>query len=36
MDKPCLNGKQEYPDDEVLSRCLGTVKRAWDAFLALL
>jgi len=36
MDKPCLNDKEEYPDDEVLSRCLGRGKRAWDTFLALL
>ena len=36
MDKPCLNDKDEYPDDEVLSRHLGGAKRAWDAFLAFL
>ena len=34
--KPCLNDKDEYPDDEVLSRCLGKVKPAWDSFVALL
>lgn len=33
MEKPCLNDKDEYPDDEVLSRALGRVKPAWDAFL---
>jgi len=36
MDKPCLDHKEEYPDDEVLSRCLGKVKRTWDCFLDLL
>ncbi len=34
--KPCLNDKEEYPDDEVLSRCLGEVKPVWDSFLVLL
>ena len=34
MDKPCLNNKDEYPDDEVLSRHLGGAKRAWDSFFA--
>jgi hypothetical protein len=33
MEKPCLNDKDEYPDEEVLSRALGKVKPAWDAFL---
>ena len=33
MEKPCLNDKSEYPDDEVLSRYLGEVKNTWDAFL---
>ena len=33
MDKPCLNNKDEYPDDEVLSRHLGSVKRVWDSFM---
>ena len=32
MEKPCLKNKDEYPDDEVLSRILGRVKRSWDAF----
>jgi len=34
--KPCLNDKDEFPDDEVLSRALGKVKPAWDAFMTLL
>ena len=34
--KPCLNDKEEFPDDKVLSRCLGKVKPTWDSFLALL
>jgi hypothetical protein len=36
MDKPCLNNKDEYPDDEVLSRHLGGAQRAWDSFFAFL
>jgi len=36
MEKPCLNDKNVYPDDEVLSRCLGKAKATWDSFLALL
>jgi len=36
MEKPCLNDKDEYPDDEVLSRHLGGVKRAWDSFMELI
>jgi hypothetical protein len=36
MDRPCLTDKDEYPDDEVLSRHLGAVKRTWDSFLAFL
>ena len=32
MEKPCLNDKDEYPDDEVLSRYLGEVKSTWDSF----
>lgn len=32
MEKPCLNNKDEYPDEEVLSRYLGEVKNAWDSF----
>ena len=35
-EKPCLNNKDEFPDDEVLSRCLGKVKPIWDSFQALL
>jgi len=33
MEKPCLNDKNEYPNDEVLSRYLGKTKKAWDAFI---
>jgi hypothetical protein len=33
MEKPCLNDRGEYPDDEVLSRHLGSVKHTWDSFL---
>lgn len=33
MEKPCLNDKEEYPDDTVLSRCLGKVKETWDSFM---
>ncbi len=33
MEKPCLNDKDEYPNDEVLSRCLGKVKNTWDSFI---
>jgi hypothetical protein len=36
MDKPCLNDKNEYPSDAVLSRCLGKAKNTWDAFIAFL
>jgi len=36
MDQPCLINKDEYPDDDVLSRHLGAVKRAWDSFVAYL
>ncbi len=36
MEKPCLNDADEYPDDEVLSRVLGRVKKSWDAFMDLL
>lgn len=32
MEKPCLNNKDEYPDNEVLSRYLGEVKITWDSF----
>ena len=33
MEKPCLNDKDQYPDEEVLRRTLGKVKPAWDVFL---
>lgn len=33
MEKRCLNDKDEYPDDEVLGRCLGKVKDTWDSFI---
>lgn len=36
MEKPCLNNSDEYPDDEVLGRCLGEAKTTWDSFLALI
>ena len=36
MEKPCLNDKDEYPDDEVLHRVLGRTKRTWDAFMAMI
>jgi len=36
MEKPCLNDKDEFPDDEVLSRYLGKVKDTWDSFIAFL
>jgi hypothetical protein len=36
MEKPCLNNKEEYPDDEVLSRYLGKVKKTWDSFFVFL
>jgi hypothetical protein len=36
MEKPCLNDKEEYPDDEVLARHLGRAKRAWDSFVGLI
>ena len=32
MEKPCLNDKNEYPDDEVLSHLLGRTKKSWDIF----
>ncbi|OHB67819.1 MAG: hypothetical protein A2Y76_12175 [Planctomycetes bacterium RBG_13_60_9] len=31
-----MNNKDEYPEDEVLSRCLGDAKRAWDSFMQLI
>jgi hypothetical protein len=36
MDIPCLNDKNIYPDDEVLTRYLGRAKNAWDSFMDLL
>ena len=36
MEKPCLNDKSEYPDDEILSLHLGEAKKAWDAFMDVL
>ena len=33
MEKPCLNDKNEYPDDEVLSSNLGKTKNVLDSFL---
>ena len=33
MEKPCLNDKEEFPDDKVLNRCLGKVKNTWDSFI---
>jgi hypothetical protein len=31
MERPCLNDKDEYPNDEVLGRYLGNAKSAWDS-----
>jgi len=36
MNKPCLNDKDEFPDDDVLSRYLGEVKTVWDSFMEFL
>ena len=36
MENRCLNDVNEYPDDKVLSRCLGKVKQTWDTFMDLL
>ena len=33
MEKPSLNDKNEYPNDEVLSSYLGKTKNVWDSFL---
>ena len=33
MERPCTNDKDEFPDDEVLSRYLGEVKTVWDSFM---
>lgn len=35
-NKPCLNNKDEYPNDAVLSLNLGQAKIAWDAFMDML
>ena len=32
MQRPLLNDKDEYPDDNVLLRYLGRTKTVWDAF----
>jgi hypothetical protein len=32
MERPCLNDKDEHPDDQVLARHLGHAKAAWDSF----
>jgi hypothetical protein len=34
MDRPLLNDRNEYPDDDVLAKHLGKAKPAWDAFAA--
>ena len=34
MERPLLNDKNEYPDDDVLAKHLGRAKSAWDAFAA--
>ena len=34
MERPLLNDKNEYPDDEVLAKHLGRAKSAWDGFAA--
>jgi len=36
MGKPCLNDKNIYPDDEVLTQYLGKAKNAWNSFIDLL
>ncbi len=36
MEKPCLNDKNEYPDNEVLSSHLGEAKSAWDSLMGML
>ena len=36
MEKPCLNDKDEFPDDKVLGRYLGKMKDTWDSFIAFL
>jgi len=32
MNRPLLNDKNEYPNDDVLVRYLGKTKAIWDAF----
>lgn len=36
MENRCLNDKNIYPDDEVLTHYLGKAKNAWDSFMDLL
>jgi hypothetical protein len=36
MELPCLKDKDEYPDDQVLIRYLGEVKKVWDIFIDLI
>jgi hypothetical protein len=36
MEKPNLDNKEIYPDNEVLTQYLGTTKKIWDSFLELL
>ena len=36
MEKPCLNDKNIYPDDQVLGGFLGETKNIWDIFINLL
>ncbi len=36
MEKPCLNDKNEYPTDAVLSHHLGESKNTWDSFINIL
>ena len=34
MERPLLNDKNEFPDDQVLAKHLGKTKSAWDALTA--
>lgn len=36
MDRPGLTDPEQFPEEEVLSGCLGKVKGTWDSFVALL
>ena len=36
MERTCTNDKDEFPDDEVLSRYLGKAKPVWDSFMEFL